>query len=103
MNIDALETMLAEGTDNAMLRYTLGKAYFDRGDFSVAVGHLRHAVAQDAAYSAAWKWLGRTLTECGDDEQARQAFEAGIAAAAKKGDKQAEKEMRVFLRRLDKQ
>lgn len=95
--------MLAEGTDNAMLRHTLGKAYFERGDFFAAVAHLRHAVAQDAGYSAAWKWLGRALAECGDPEQARRSFEAGIAAAEKKGDKQAEKEMRVFLRRLDKQ
>lgn len=103
MNIEALEKMLAAGTDNAMLRYTLGKAYFDQGEHEIAVQHLREAVLQDSGYSAAWKWLGRSLAAANRTDDAREAFAQGIAAAEKKGDKQAEKEMRVFLRRLDKQ
>jgi len=67
-----------------------------------AAEHLRAAVAHDRDYSAAWKLLGKALAESGDAEGARQAYREGIEAAGRKGDKQAAKEMTVFLRRLDK-
>lgn len=102
MNVEALEKMLAAGTDNAMLRFTLGKAYFDSQDYDKAVEHLRVAVIHDPQYSAALKWLGRALSESGERNEAMQVFREGIAIAAEKGDKQAEKEMQVFLRRLEK-
>ncbi|MGV8385447.1 hypothetical protein ACV34G_04615, partial [Pseudomonas aeruginosa] len=38
----------------------------------------------------------------GDLAGARQAWEQGLATAATHGDKQAEKEMTVFLRKLDR-
>ena len=102
MNIDSLERMLAAGTDNAMLRFTLGKLYLDAADLPQAVTHLRVAVSHDPRYSAAWKWLGRALADAGQPDAARDAFRAGIAVAQEKGDKQAVREMQVFLRRLDR-
>lgn len=100
--IDNFEKMLAGGTDNALLRYSLGNEYLKIGDAMAAVRHLRHAVEHDRAYSAAWKLLGKALTEQGDAIAAMQAFATGIEVAEKKGDKQAAKEMQVFLRRLEK-
>lgn len=102
MDIEALEKLLAAGTDNAMLRFTLGKLHFDRGDCNEAAAQLRAAVRHDPAYSAAWKWLGRALVEAQRPAEAREAFLQGIAVAGEKGDKQAVREMQVFLRRLDK-
>lgn len=102
MNIDALEKLLAAGTDNAMLRFTLGKLYFDRDECGKAIAHLRAATEHDPQYSAAWKWLGRALAQAGLFSDVRDAFRQGIAAAVEKGDKQAVKEMQVFLRRIEK-
>jgi predicted Zn-dependent protease len=59
-------------------------------------------VAQDAEYSAAWKLLGKALAEPGASVEAAEAYRSGIAAAERRGDKQAAKEMTVFLRRLEK-
>ena len=53
-------------------------------------------------YSAAWKLLGKALTECANTDEAIEAYRQGLAAAEKKGDKQAAKEMTVFLRRLER-
>jgi hypothetical protein len=44
-----------------------------------------------------------TLLRLGDKSAARQAWEQGITAAQAHGDKQAEKEMTVFLKKLDRQ
>ena len=97
----ALEALLAKGQDNALLRYSLGNEYLNGGAAAAAVTHLKSAVSHDPDYSAAWKLLGKANASLGDVPAARQAWEQGIAAATRKGDKQAEKEMRVFLRRLD--
>lgn len=94
--------MLAAGNDSAMLRFTLGKLYFDQSEMRKAVEHLRAAVLQDSTYSAAWKLLGRSLLEMQQYDEAGKVLQQGIAVAGEKGDKQAVKEMQVFLRRLEK-
>jgi len=63
----------------------------------------REAVARDPGFSAAWKLLGRALADTGDPAQALEAWRNGIAAAQAKGDKQAEREMAVFARRIERQ
>ena len=96
------EALLASGKDSALLRFSLGMHYLGTGDATRAAGHLRRAVEQDPDYSAAWKLLGKALAESGDAPAAIAAYRDGIAAADRKGDKQAGKEMGVFLKRLQK-
>ena len=98
--IESFEKMLAQGKDNPLLRFSLGSEYLKAGAADLAVVHLRAAVAQDASYSAAWKLLGKSLVETRDVAGAKEAYGNGIAAANAKGDKQAAKEMGVFLKRL---
>jgi len=97
-----LEDMLARGQDTALLRYALGNEYVKNGDAGKAIENLAEAVRLDPAYSAAWKLYGKALSAAGRTNQAASAFESGIAASEKKGDVQAAKEMRVFLKRLKK-
>ncbi|HET7728604.1 MAG TPA: tetratricopeptide repeat protein [Usitatibacter sp.] len=99
---ERFEALLAAGKDGALLRFGLGTHYLKAGEPQRAAGHLRRAVELDPAYSAAWKFLGKALAEAGDGAAAIEAYRAGIAAAEKRGDKQAAKEMSVFLRRLEK-
>jgi Tfp pilus assembly protein PilF len=99
---ERFEALLASGKDGALLRFGLGMQYLNAGDAQRAVPHLRRAVEQDPAYSAAWKLLGRALAQTGANAEAIEAYRSGIAAADKRGDKQAAKEMAVFLRRLEK-
>lgn len=98
--IEGLEKLLAAGKDNALLRFGLGKAYLDGKNFAIAADHLTHCVAFDPAYTAAWKLLGKARQGAGDIDGARDAWTRGIAAAQAHGDRQAEKEMTVFLKRL---
>ena len=101
--LESLEKMLAQGMDNALLRFGLGKGYLDAGEFARAAEHFRRCVEHDPNYSAAWKLLGKARLELGDRQGAEQAWQQGITAAQGHGDKQAEKEMTVFLRRLQRQ
>ena len=100
--IDNFEKMLTSGKDNALLRFSLGNEYLKLENSPLAIKHLRAAVEQDDGYSAAWKLLGKALTNVGEVEGAKSAYASGISAATAKGDKQAAKEMAVFMKRLDR-
>lgn len=99
---EALEKMLAGGRDDALLRFSLGTACMKEGDEAAAAGHFEAAVAHDPAYSAAWKQLGQARAANGQAAEAAAAWTRGIEAAESRGDIQAAKEMRVFLKRLSK-
>jgi predicted Zn-dependent protease len=100
--IASLEKLLGTPRDGALLRYSLGNEYFKGGDTGRAAGYFREAVERDPGYSAAWKLLGKALEDAGRREEALAAWKSGMEAAAKKGDKQAGKEMAVFARRIQK-
>lgn len=101
--IARFEQLLAAGKDGALLRFALGSEYLKVGDAARASAHLRQAVAFDAGYSAAWKLLGQSLAAEARHAEALAAYRDGIAAAERKGDKQAMREMQVFARRIAKQ
>jgi Tfp pilus assembly protein PilF len=100
--ISSLEKLLGTARDGALLRYSLGLEYAKAKDAQRAAQYFRDAVERDALYSAAWKALGRSLQDAGRDAEALDAYRRGIEAARSKGDRQAEKEMTVFMRRLEK-
>lgn len=100
--MDMLQSLLRlydEGRDNVLLRFSLGSEYYKRGRYPEAEHHLRAALAHDPDYSAAWKILGRTLADTGRTLEAVAVFERGVEVAEGRGDIQAAKEMRVFLKR----
>lgn len=100
-SIADFETMLAQGRDNALLRFSLGNEYLKQGDATQAAEHLQRAVEHDPKYSAAWKLLGKALTDSEAWPEALNAYQQGIAVAEARGDKQAAKEMTVFARRIE--
>ena len=101
--ISDLEKLLGTPRDGALLRFSLGVQYAKAGEGERAIGYLRDAVAKDPLYSAAWKALGKALADAGRNDEALEAYRLGVEAAKRKGDKQAEKEMTVFARRLERQ
>jgi len=101
--LTTFERLLAQGRDDALLRYALGNEYLKAARPAEAVAHLRRAVSHDPHYSAAWKLLGKALSETGALAEALDAYRQGITAAEAKGDIQAAKEMQVFARRIERQ
>ena len=104
MNSDAIALLRAQcdgPRDGALLRLSLGNALLQLDRRDEALIELRRAVVFDPQYSAAWKALGKACLTTGDSAGAADAWRRGIAAAQARGDKQAEKEMGVFVRRLD--
>ena len=97
---ESLEKLIGTPRDGALLRYSLGLEYAKAGAADRAIEQLREAVKRDPLYSAAWKALGKLLAEAARNDEALEAYRQGIEAARQRGDRQAEKEMTVFARRL---
>jgi predicted Zn-dependent protease len=87
--------------DGALLRFSLGNALLAAGETTDAIDELQRATTFDPTYSAAWKLLGKACLANDDETAAAAAWRRGIDAATQRGDKQAEKEMSLFLRRLE--
>ena len=100
--IDKLEALLASGRDSPDLRFALANAWLKAGDAERAIAHAGFAVQLKPDYSAAWRLLGQAQIAAGKNNDAATSFEQGIEAAEKAGDRQASKEMQVFLRRLQR-
>lgn len=100
--LDAFLGMLASGQDGPLLRYSIGLEYLHADQPGEAATHLRQCLDQDPDYSAAYKALAQAQDALGEAEACRETLETGIARAGDKGDRQAAKEMAVFLKRLDK-
>jgi Tfp pilus assembly protein PilF len=101
-SLESLEKLVGTPRDGALLQFSLGMEYLKMQNTEKAVAHLRNSVARDAGYSAAWRALGKALEAAGNSSDALDAYRKGIAAAQAKGDKQAQKEMTVFARRIEK-
>lgn len=100
MDREVLEKMLAQGQDNALLRYTLGSICLKEKAYESAAEHLQRALEMDEQHSASWKLYAKALAQLGRTDEAIDAYDKGIAVAEAKGDVQAVKEMRVFRKRL---
>lgn len=100
MNIESLEKMLAQGTDNPLLRFTLANLYLKEQRPEQALAHIEQALEQNPKHSASWKSYGKVLASLGRKMEAMEAYTQGIEIAEFLGDVQAAKEMQLFLRRL---
>ena len=100
--VKRFEGLLEAGRESPMVRLTLGTEYLKREEPDAAVRHLARAVDLDPEYSVAWQHLGRALEAAGRPEEAASAWRRGVETAERRGDAQAAKVMRVWLRRLER-
>jgi uncharacterized protein HemY len=99
---DMFRKLIERDPDNPMILYSLGNELFKEKKYAEAEEYLRRAVQNKPDYSVAYRMLGRTLYEFGEDAEARRIFAEGREVAQKNGDLQTVKEIDVFIRRLEK-
>ena len=101
--LERFEAQLAQGNDSAILRLSIAQQLSTLGRFEEAIAHLQRALVLNSAYTAVWSALGVAFEKHGERESAIQTYRSGIETAKNNGDKQAERQMGVFLNRLLKQ
>src|SRR5260370_17160961 len=91
-----LEALLSQGKDSALLRFSLGAEYLKLKETWVAVYQLRRALEMDPNYSAAWKLLGKALTDAGVLREALDAYRRGIEVADRRADNHTARQLPAF-------
>jgi len=94
--------LLDRDPNNPMVLYSLGNELFKEKKYIEAGEYLSDAVRNKPDYSVAYRMLGRTLYELGENAEARRVFVEGREVAEKNGDLQTVKEIDIFIRRLEK-
>ncbi len=94
--------LVEKDPENPMILFSLGNELFKEEKYEEAKGHLQKAVENKPDYSVAFRTLGRTHFELGENEEARNVFERGREVAQANGDLQTVKEIDVFMKRLEK-
>ncbi|MBI4641918.1 MAG: tetratricopeptide repeat protein [Candidatus Tectomicrobia bacterium] len=88
--------------EDDLVRFGLGTAYFDEGQYEEATKEFQQAIRLNPDYSAAYRDLGKALEKAGRPEEAKTVYTQGIEVADRKGDIQTMKEMQIFLKRLER-
>jgi Tfp pilus assembly protein PilF len=92
-----LEELLADDPNDAFLRYGLAMEYSSAGDDEGAIRTLHGMIADKIDYVPAYQQAGQIFMRLDRLDEARDAFQQGIALARRVGDAHAAGEMEGFL------
>jgi tetratricopeptide (TPR) repeat protein len=68
------EALVARYPKNELARFSLGKAYFDRGEFEIAKSHLEQALAVKPDWMVVQILIGKCDLALGRNGEAKKAF-----------------------------
>lgn len=83
--LDTFKQMLASDPDNALVRFGLANELLKAERYEEAVAELREYITRADDEGAAYGMLARAYEQLGERDEARAAYEAGIAAAETHG------------------
>jgi tetratricopeptide (TPR) repeat protein len=95
-----LEQMLQRTPGDPFLLYGIALEHKKAGDAARAIEFLDRTIAADAGYCYAYFQKGQVQESLGDAAAARATYEAGVAAARRKGDAHAQSEIEGALSML---
>ena len=99
--LEAFEDLAVKAPENVVVRYSLGREYLKLKRYAEAERQLREALRLKPDYSAAYRELGKSLVGLERLDEAREIYTKGAEVACEKGDLQTQREIEVFLRRLE--
>jgi Flp pilus assembly protein TadD len=97
--LEKLRQIIEDDPNDEVGQYAYGKASLDEGHLEDAIRALREATRLNRDYSAAYRDLGRALTQAGRRHEAIRTLRRGIEVAKGVGDLQTVREMEVFIKR----
>jgi len=90
----AFRDALARRPDDPFARYSVAMALRSAGDGQAAADEFREITRRSPDYVPSYLMLGQVLQGLGRPDEALAAFQAGMAAAQRRGDGHAERELR---------
>lgn len=91
--IEKLKEFLRSSPDDNFLQHALALEYIKLGDEAAARALFEKILAADAGYIGSYYHLAKLLERTGNNEEAIQWYEKGMAAAKQSGDQHAYNEL----------
>ncbi len=85
--IEQFKNMAQADPENELGHLSLGKAYFEAGQYELATGSLARAVELNAKLSKAYQLLGAAFEKNGQRDQAIDTLTRGVTIADNQGDR----------------
>jgi predicted Zn-dependent protease len=98
--VNMMETLLGDGEDNALIRFTMGSAFIKHGKFEQAIEQLEKAIELKPGFTAAWLKYAEALFGDGRITESLSKLNDGIAVAKENGDTDSIAKMSELLERL---
>jgi len=99
--IDALMQFLEEDPGDSFSRYALAMEYVKLDRYEDAIAEYRKVIRNEPEYLATYYQLGKALEHQGLAAEAREAYNSGIAIAARRGDAHTRDELTSALELLE--
>jgi predicted Zn-dependent protease len=100
--IAGLKEILALDPKNSFARYGIAMELAKGGSIDEALAEFNIILANDPDYTAGYFMAAQTLTNAGRTSEAIERLKAGIACAARTGNRHALSEMQAMLDELDR-
>jgi tetratricopeptide (TPR) repeat protein len=98
--IEMLRGFIAQKPNDPFPKYALAMEYKNAGDLAAAWETFKSLIEAHGDYVATYLHAGNTLVALGRQLEARQVYEQGLAACARKGDMHAQSELAGALASL---
>jgi predicted Zn-dependent protease len=100
--IAGLKEILALDPKSSMARYGIAMELVKRGEISAALEEFDTLIANDPDYTAGYFMAAQTLAKAARNPEAVDRLKAGIACAARTGNRHALSEMQSMLDELER-
>lgn len=99
--LEQLLAMLQEDPNDSFLRYAVGLEHIGKGRHSEALAALEELRKRDPDYLATYYQLGSVYEELGRDDEAVEAYKAGLVIGRKQNDLHTISELQAALDELE--
>ena len=100
--IAGLKQILALDPKNSFARYGIAMELARTGETAAALAEFDTLLANDSEYTAGYFMAAQTLAAAGRTSEAIERLKAGVACAARSGNRHAVSEMQAMLDELDR-
>lgn len=99
--ITLLTEVLAQNPSDAFARYGLAMEYVNRGETDTALAEFTRLLTDHPDYAPGYFMSAQTLAKLRRNDEAKARLTAGVAAAARTGNRHAQSEMQAMLDDLE--
>ena len=99
--IEKFRELLEKNPGNPLVHYGLANEYFKLERYEETIESINAYLRLKDDEGAAYRILGHCYTELGMEEQAKEAYKKGIAAASTHGHPDMAEELRDYIESLD--